>query len=156
MQPLSDLLRERRTATPPYGGSLCPLSCASSAGLTSAELDGACKASRWSMNRVHDSSDHTSMPQCTSALLDEAEPHLMHKLQLLRPEVSQGIKAFRPLTQSAGAQLGQQQQLTVMQRLSCLRLRSSQLATGFNMPYIFPRRMPACQLTSWRAMLHDN
>ena len=58
-QPLPDLAREKRTATPPYGGSLCTLSCALNAWLTAAELDGACKATRWPMIRLHDSSDHT-------------------------------------------------------------------------------------------------
>ena len=61
MQPPSDLLRERRTATPPYGGSLCPLSCASGACLSAAEFDGACKASRWPMIRLHHSSDRTTV-----------------------------------------------------------------------------------------------
>ncbi len=61
MQPPSDLLRERRTATPPYGGSLCPLSCASGACFSAAELDGACKVSRWPMVKLHDSSDHTTV-----------------------------------------------------------------------------------------------
>ena len=57
-QPLSALMRRRHSATPPYGGSLSTLSCASGASLTAAELDGACKATRWPVIRLHDSSDH--------------------------------------------------------------------------------------------------
>ena len=61
MQPPSDFSHARRTATPPYGGSLSTLSCESGACLTAAELDGACKASRWPMIRLHDSYDHTTL-----------------------------------------------------------------------------------------------
>ena len=60
-QPLPDLVRERRTATPPYGGSLGTLSCASGSASTAAELDAACKATRRPMSRLHAGFDYTGV-----------------------------------------------------------------------------------------------